>query len=235
MTLNEVMQALEAFGDPQTKKTLMNHGAREPFFGVKVSDLKLIQKKIKKNYQLSKELFDTGNSDAMYLAGLIAEPSKMTKDDLNNWLKKAYWYYLSEFTIPWVTSESRFGWDLAAQWINSENETEQAAGWASYSALLTITPDNDIDLVLLEKLINRIITEIGNSPNRTRYTMNSFIISAGTSVKPIHSKAAEAAERIGKVDVYLGKTACKVPYARDYIKKIEDKNQIGKKRKTSFC
>ena len=43
---------------------LMKHGIREPFFGVKVEDLKTIQKKIKKNYLLSKELYDTENADA---------------------------------------------------------------------------------------------------------------------------------------------------------------------------
>lgn len=40
-------------------------------FGVKVGDMKTIVKKVKVNYELSLlELFDTGNSDAMYLAGL---------------------------------------------------------------------------------------------------------------------------------------------------------------------
>ena len=75
------------------KKVLVKHGAREPFFGVKVEDLKKIVKKVKTDYPLSLELYNTGNSDAMYLAGLIADPVKMTREDLNNWVEKAYWYY----------------------------------------------------------------------------------------------------------------------------------------------
>ena len=39
-TVNEITEALENFGDEQTKKTLMLNGAQEPFFGVKVADLK---------------------------------------------------------------------------------------------------------------------------------------------------------------------------------------------------
>ncbi len=50
--------------------------------------MKPIQKKIKKDYALALELFDTGNSDAQYLAGLIADETKMSKKDLNNWVKK---------------------------------------------------------------------------------------------------------------------------------------------------
>ncbi len=33
MTSKEILKQLKDFGDPNTKKTLMNHGAKEPFFG----------------------------------------------------------------------------------------------------------------------------------------------------------------------------------------------------------
>jgi len=81
---------LEEYENEGTKKVFIKHGAREPFYGVKVQDLKKIVKKIKKDYRLSLELYETGNSDAMYLAGLIADPNVMTKDDLKNWVKDAY-------------------------------------------------------------------------------------------------------------------------------------------------
>ena len=82
MTTHEIMSQLEAMGNESTKKTLMKHGAREPFFGVKVEDLKKIVKIVKKDYKLSLELYATGNSDAMYLAGLIADEKKMKKEML---------------------------------------------------------------------------------------------------------------------------------------------------------
>jgi 3-methyladenine DNA glycosylase AlkD len=65
MTVDEIMQQLQQMGSEQTKKVFLRHGAREPFFGVKVEDLKKIQKKVKSDYQLSLQLFNTGNSDAM--------------------------------------------------------------------------------------------------------------------------------------------------------------------------
>jgi len=66
MTKKQVMDQLKTFGNPQTKKTYATHGAKEPYFGVKVADLKTILKKTKKNHELSLALYDTGNSDAMY-------------------------------------------------------------------------------------------------------------------------------------------------------------------------
>lgn len=41
------MDQLAAMGNEQTKKVLMRHGAQELFFGVKVQDMKSLQKKIK--------------------------------------------------------------------------------------------------------------------------------------------------------------------------------------------
>ena len=60
MTLQEVMTALESYGNEQTKKIFMKHGAKEPFFGVKVGDMKVLQKKIKKDQELAEQLYDTG-------------------------------------------------------------------------------------------------------------------------------------------------------------------------------
>ena len=84
----------------------MRHGAREPFYGVKVEDLKKLQKRIKKDHALALALYDTGNSDAMYLAGLIAEPAKMKKADLQRWVKNAYWHMLSDCAVALAASVS---------------------------------------------------------------------------------------------------------------------------------
>lgn len=145
MNFEEIMQQLQQWGSESTKKVLVKHGAREPFFGVKIEYLKKIQKKAKKNYPLSLELYNTGNSDAMYLAGLIADPMKMTHEDLNDWAEKAYWYMLSEYTVAWVASESRYGSELALQWIDSDKENIASAGWATLASIASIKPDGEMD------------------------------------------------------------------------------------------
>ena len=79
MTAEEVLKEMEGYGSQSTKDIYMKHGAREPYFGVKVQDLKKIVKKVKVDQKLALDLYDSGNSDAMYLAGLIADPSQFTK------------------------------------------------------------------------------------------------------------------------------------------------------------
>ena len=134
MTAQEVLDELKTLGKPSIKKVLINHGAREPFFGVSTEDLKKIQKRIKKDHALALELYETGISDAMYLAGLIVDDARMTRKDLNRWVKGAYWYLLSESTVPWVAAEGPHGWAMGLEWIESKTEAIAAAGWSTLGA-----------------------------------------------------------------------------------------------------
>jgi 3-methyladenine DNA glycosylase AlkD len=235
MTINDIMKELKAYGNEQTKKTLMNHGAKEPFFGVKVADLKKILKKTRKNHALSLELYNTGNSDAMYLAGLMADETKITEAQLDDWVDKAYWYYLSEYAVPWVAAETPFGFELGLKWINSKEERIAAAGWNTLANYASVNQDKDLNIGAYSTLLDKAAAEVHTAQNRVRYTMNGFVIAVGSYIASLTDKSKTIAAKIGKVAVDVGGTACKVPLATEYIKKIETKGYIGKKRKTARC
>lgn len=235
MTLPEVMQELEAMGNEQTKKTLTKHGAREPFFGVKVGDMKKIVKKVKKNHELSLALYQTGNSDAMYLAGLIADENQITKAQLNDWADQAYWYMISEYTVAWVAAESKYGWELAIDWIESEKENIASSGWATLSSLVSILVDEELNNQELATLLDRVKKEVHDAPNRVRYTMNGFVIAVGSYVPELTNKAIEIADAVGMVNVEVGGTSCKVPFAPQYIEKVVKMGRVGRKKKAARC
>ena len=81
-TVDQVITELKNKGDEQTRKTYARHGAPTDTFGVKIADLKTIAKKIKGNQSLACELYESGNADAMYLAGMVADGSQMSKKQL---------------------------------------------------------------------------------------------------------------------------------------------------------
>lgn len=235
MTAKEILSQLKAYGDERTKNTLMKHGAKEPLFGVKVADLKKILKKTKKNHELSLELYNTGNSDAMYLAGLMADEKQISKQQLIDWVEKAYWSYLSEYTVPWVAAETEFGLELGLAWVDSKEEGIASAGWSTLAYFSAVNQDEHLDIELYSQLLDRVANDIHDAQNRVRYTMNGFVISVGTYVKDLTQKATQVAEKIGIIEVDMNGTACKVPLAKDYIQKVIDKQRVGKKRKTARC
>jgi len=235
MTANEILIELEKYGDAQTKKTLSKHGAKEPFFGVKVADLKTILKKTKKNHELSLELYRTGNSDAMYLAGLMADEHQITESQLDEWVEKAYWYYLSDFVVPWVAAETNFGFDLGLKWIQSDKERIASAGWATLAYYAAVNRDEELDINAYRQLLDKVALEIHHSQNGVRLAMNAFVIAIGTYIKDLTDKANTVAVKIGKVNVDMNGTACKVPMATEYIHKAIETDRVGKKRKTARC
>ena len=235
MTAKEILKELQEYGDAQTKKTLMTHGAQEPLFGVKAQDLKKILKKTKKNHELSLELYASGNSDAMYLAGLMADEKQITKEQLQDWVEGAYWSYLSEYTVPWVAAETEYGIELGLKWIKSDKETVAAAGWGTLAYYAAVNEDEKLDISFYITLLDTVGKEIHSAQNRVRYAMNGFVIGIGTYVEALTGKSKEVAKEIGIVSVDVGGTACKVPLATTYIDKVIDKGRIGIKRKTARC
>jgi 3-methyladenine DNA glycosylase AlkD len=235
MTLDEVMARLEELGNEQTKNTLIRHGAQEPFFGVKVGDMKKLVKYVKKDRELAMALYDTGNTDAMYLAGLAIDPKSMSKQELEDWAKQAYWYMLAECSVAGVVAESRYALELAREWLHDPDEMLATCGWSTYTNYISITPDEKLDFAEIAELLEQIRTTIHQERNRVRYVMNNFVITVGAYCFPLFDTAMEVAEEIGKVQVDVGQTACKVPLATDYIRKIESMGRIGKKKATCIC
>ena len=187
------------------------------------------------DYQLAKDLFSTGNADAMYLAGLIADDAKMTKADLQSWVEMALSNNINEYTVPWVAAEGKHGFEMALQWIDSKDAHIEAAGWSTLANIVSLKPDSELDMAVLRKLLQRTIKNIHSSPNRVIYTMNNFVICVGAYVKELSEEAIAAANEIGTVIVDTSGTACKVPAAVDYIRKAQARGSLTKKKKTVKC
>ncbi len=236
MDAQAILKELSSLGKESYKRMLMNnHGVREPFFGVPIGELKKIQKRIKKDYQLALDLYDTGNYDAMYLAGMIADDERMTRKDLQQWVERAYGGALAGATVPGVAAGSPNGWEMARKWIESEKAMNAAAGWATLSAIVSVKPDAELDIAELKRLMKRVEKEIQSAPDLVRYQMNGFLIAAGCYVASLSEMALQIGKKIGPVHAHLGNNDCAIPYGPDYIRKVEARGTIGKKRKHAKC
>ena len=89
-TVTSIMADLKKKGSEKTRKMYARHGmVTDCMFGVSIADLKVIAKTIKGQQALACELYETGNLDAMYLAGIVADGRKMTEKQLNGWAEAA--------------------------------------------------------------------------------------------------------------------------------------------------
>jgi 3-methyladenine DNA glycosylase AlkD len=235
MDFETVMQELEALGKERTKKTYISNGAHEPLFGVATGAMKPLAKKIKKNQPLADQLYATGNYDAMYFAGIIADPLAMTEADFERWIDGAYFYMLSDFVVAVTLAETEFAQTVADKWIASGEELKMSAGWSCYCWLLGNRPDAEFSESPLANMLDQVKNTIHDSPDRTKSAMNNFIYTVGISYLPLHDKAVETAKAVGPVEIKRDKKKSSISLASERIQKDVDRGMLGFKRKHVRC
>jgi hypothetical protein len=137
--------------------------------------------------------------------------------------------------VAGVAAESAHALELAKEWIASEEELKAVCGWSTYANYISITPDDQLDIEHIRGLLRVVRDTIRQERNWVRYTMNGFVIAAGSYIPELQQEALDAARAIGKVHVDVGQTACKVPLAEEYIHKVESAGKLGVKRKSCIC
>ncbi|SHT53992.1 DNA alkylation repair enzyme [Mycobacteroides abscessus subsp. abscessus] len=235
MDIETVMQELEALGKERMKKMYISNGAHEPLFGVATGAMKPIAKKIKINQDLADELYATGNYDAMYFAGIIADPKAMTEADYDRWIDGAYFYMLSDYVVAVTLSESDIAQEVADKWIASGDELRMSAGWSCYCWLLGNRKDKEFSESKISNMLDMVKNSIHDSPERTKSAMNNFVYTVAISYLPQHEKAVEVSKEIGIVEVKRDNKKSSFLNAYESIQKEMDRGKLGFKRKYVRC
>ena len=216
MTLAEAMSDLEKAGSAQTRKTYARHGAPEPMFGVSFATLKTLMKRIRVDHELALALWDTGNFDARNLALKIVDPARMSPKDLDRWageqLSRLCSGYVAHLAAEGPHARSR--WEA---WRAARSEMKRCAGWTLVGAMAMRDEDTP-DAWFAERLAE-IEASIQASPNAEREAMLHALIAIGCRSAALRKAVTAAAERIGKVEIDHGDTACKTPEAAPTLEK----------------
>ncbi|NGZ75253.1 DNA alkylation repair protein [Saccharibacillus alkalitolerans] len=235
MNMQEVMNELESLGTERTKKRYLSEGAREPVFGVAAGAMKPMAKAIKKDQALAEELYRTGNYDAMYFAGVIADPSAMTEADFDRWIDAAYFYMIADFVVAVTLSEADIAQTVADKWIASGDELRMSAGWSCYCWLLGSRKDEEFDAEKLDGMLRLVERTIREAPERAKHAMANFVYTTAVSYTPLHERALETAESTAPVETGQGPAKRKVLQTAENIRKAAEKGQLGFKRKHVRC
>jgi 3-methyladenine DNA glycosylase AlkD len=223
-TVDEVLTTLKRLGKPQTAAIYRRHGSGDNVFGVLTSEITKLHKKIKSDHALAMELWKTGNAEACTVAVLIADPAKLTRAELNRWIKDGPIHFVGCY-LSNLVARTKFGETAMRDLMKSPNEFRRELGYSIFSIRLKNSPSLIGDLEATQTL-KTIEKEIHLSPNWARYAMNSAIISIGIFKPNLRDRALDVAKRIGKVDVDHGQTTCKTPDAAASILKASKRKRL---------
>lgn len=232
MTYEEVMNELKTLGTEQSRKIYLRHGADLPMFGVSIANIKKLAKKNKNNHDLGVQLFNSSNIDAIYLSQYILDVSLLTIDDLERIAMSTHYYMILDNVIANLAAKNKeIAFTCLRKWIQHDDHRFRQIAYSLYTLILLSYDNELIDSSDVFNRVKHVRETIHSEENRVRYSMNSFLIQAAVTFPEFTKPFKDLAKEIGKVNVHMGETSCKVPDAYTYIEKIEKMGNIGKKRK----
>ena len=231
MNYNEVMKQLELLGTAQNIKIYTRHGNDLPLYGVSIANLKKVLKPIKKDKELGKKLYYSGNTDAIYLSQWIVDPFQLTVTDYEYLINLTNYYMILDTVIPSILVQNKeLAFTLLPIWIEHDNPRFRQVAYSLFANILGKYPNEEIDSNMVKHYLQQVRKVIHTEENRVKYSMNGFLISAGVYNEEFTESTITIGEEIGKVHVSMGETSCKVPFAPETIRKVQSMNRIGKKR-----
>jgi 3-methyladenine DNA glycosylase AlkD len=207
MTVDEVLQGLASLGTKEVRDGMLRFGINtRQSFGVKTPVLKEFAREIKKQannrHALALELWRTGNYDARAVAFLIDDPSKVTREQMDQWAADFDNWATVDGTCCYLFCRTQFAYEKAVEWAANNSEFIKRAGFALMAYLAVhdkkapdeklagflpiIEKASDDDRNFVRKAVNWALRQIG----KRSLVLHKLAIETAEAIKQQNSKSA---------------------------------------------
>jgi len=136
VSVAEVLEQLKAKAKPENLAGMARYGiVTENRFGVSIPELRKMAKDTGKNHALALGLWRTGNSEAMILASIIAEPEKLTDAQMEECVKDVNSWDVCDQVCNNLFSRSPLAWKKVVDWSKREETFVKRAAFSMLSSL----------------------------------------------------------------------------------------------------
>lgn len=208
MKKSEVLQLLKENADPrgiEHWKTKGEKGSGLKSFGIGLTRLRKMAKQIGRDHQLAQQLWKSNVYDAKVIGLLIDDPKSVTRAQAEFQVESLHGGYLSHVfaSCDATLAKTPFAFDLACDWIESEDPVRRRCGYSLIYELSKKNPKGMDDEFLLA-LIEQIKRDIHGEEMWVRESMNAALMGIGKRNKKLNKAAVRAAKAIGPVDIDYG-------------------------------
>jgi 3-methyladenine DNA glycosylase AlkD len=137
-TADDVVARLRTLGDPRNLEGMRRFGINidsHTGFGVALPVLRKLAKETGRNHTLALALWDTGIHDARHIAGMIADPAKTTKREMERWVRDLNSWDICDGTCFDLFRHTPYAHEKARDWAGRKPEFERRAGFALMAGL----------------------------------------------------------------------------------------------------
>ena len=134
--LDLVLKELKSMEDPSCVAGMAAYGIRsEKTYGVSMTKLIAMKKRIGKDHDLAAGLWKSGIHDARLLACLIDDPKLVTESQMDNWVKDFDNWAICDGCCGHLFDRTPFAYQKAREWTARREEFVRRAGFSMIAAL----------------------------------------------------------------------------------------------------
>ena len=198
-------------------------------FGIGLTKLRSLAKKIGRNHTLSIELWESNIYDAKTIALLIDEPKKITREQAEKQVEQLDVGLLTHVfsSCDATLAKSPLAFEIANSWLATEHDLRRRSGYG----LLYELSKNKRNKQLTDEYFLDCITEIegrilmSNDTPTMRMAMGGALLGIGKRNAVLNKRATEVAKACGPIDFNEGNKRCE-PF--DLLKHLTNENLLKK-------
>ena len=212
-TVGQVMADLAALEDPKIRAVNERHGDDH---GVNLTRLRAVAKPLGIQPDLSRQLWDTGDTAARLVAILISRPKAFTAAELDAMIREARVPKVHDWLVNYVVKKNPHVEELRTAWFADPDPVVASAGWALTSDRVAKSPEG-LDLV---ELLDLIEAQMKDAPDRLQWAMNECLANIGIQHPEYRARAISIGERLEVLKDYPTPPNCTSPFAPIWINEI---------------
>jgi 3-methyladenine DNA glycosylase AlkD len=198
-------------------------------FGIGLTKLRVLAKKIGRNHTLSQELWKSDIYDAKTIALLIDEPKKITREQAERQVEQLDVGLLTHVfsSCDATLAKSPLAFEIANSWLATNHDLRRRSGYG----LLYELSKNKRNMKLTDEYFLQCISDIEEkllAPNETptmRMAMGGALMGIGKRNAVLNKRATKVAKACGPIDFNEGDKRCE-PF--DLLKHLTNKTLLKK-------
>lgn len=205
MTEQEVLELLEAERDErgiQHWERLGDRTAGMRSYGIGLTKLRKLAKKIGRDHELAAKLWVTDVYDARVIALLIDEPKKITRAQAERQVEQLSGGMLTHVfaSCDATLAKAPFALELADDWVRSDDPVRRDCGYGLLYEASKWKGKKAPDEAYFLDHVERIDKAIDNEPENVRMSMGAALMGIGKRSKALNTAALKVARRVGPIE-----------------------------------
>ena len=195
----EIIYKLKKQANPKNAEGMARFGiSLNNTLGVSMPVLRKLAKETGKDHQLAMDLWQSGIHEARILACLVDEIDKVSKDQMNDWVKDFDSWDICDQVCMNLFIETKWAFSKAKQWTKNKEEFVRRAGFALMAALAVHNKKaKDEDFIAFFPCIKK---QAVDERNFVRKAVNWALRQIGKRNANLKNEAIRLAEEIKKID-----------------------------------